>query len=226
MVLWSRKMNFIKFFIIPCCFLVNTFVFSEQVFTDKDRQNFKEGAYKGCLEKQDGSSINKFLKSGVVEEYCNCYSQNATDEIFQDINFQIAFSRKDTATVKRIIDKLKLPSTTIKFSNSCMSELELKYGGNNKLFEKSGGGDLSKKIGLTGEDRRSFLVGGIDTCMSSNKNMSDINAKNYCTCALNSLADNLSTRDVYELSIDSQSIKNKITTLNKKAVDKCLIKIK
>ena len=214
-----------SFFRLVCMLflLLNCFShFAQQAYSEKDKKNFTDGAYKGCLDKQNESAFNKSLKDGVVEKLCTCYGKRITDELFSDMNFQIAIARNDSSSLERIVSKMKSPEVALKFFNMCMSDLEKKYGGKQELFSNANMDNiLSKAIGLTGEERKSFLLTGIDSCIANTKSVSSIVAKKYCNCSLNLMADNLSASDLHDLMMKADSNNKKLSVLTKNAANKC-----
>ena len=203
--------------LLYCCSL-----FAQQAYSDKDKKSFTDGAYKGCLDKQKASEFNKTLKAGVVEKLCTCYGRKITDELFSDMNFQIAISRNDSVSLERIVSKMKSSEVALNFFNMCMADLEKEYGGKQGLFSGTNMDNMmSQKVGLTGEERKSFLLTGIDSCIASTKSVSTTVAKKYCNCSLNSMADNLSISDLYELMTKEVSNNKKLSLITKNAANKC-----
>lgn len=205
-------------------FLAFLFTISSSIFASETI--FFNDVYKSCIVKQNAGELNQRLRGGVIQDFCNCYSLKATKKLFDNKEFKKANNNNDEASMFRLMSNIINSEIVSSFSNGCLSDLELKYGGGKNLFNNVNAANLSKIVGLVGEDKRSFLIGGIDQCIANSGKLSSSSAKNYCNCAMNYLAGKLSPQDVFDLGIDKKSAFDKVKILNNQALKKCSKHIK
>lgn len=215
----GNKMNILKLAFIVSLFTMSSFIFAGET-------KFFNDVYKSCIVNQNAGELNKKLRAVVIQDFCNCYSLKATKKLFGNKEFITVNNKNDEASMLRLSSKIINSDVVSGFSNGCLSDLELKHGGSKNLYNDVSAANLSKIVGLVGEDKRSFLMGGIDQCITNSGKLSSSSAKNYCTCAMNYLAGKLSPNDVFELGIDKKSAFDKVKILNNQALKKCSKHIK
>lgn len=214
-------MIFFKPFLILFIFFVYSTVFAQTAYTEKDKNNFYNGIYNGCLDKQRQGEVNRALKDGMTREACVCLANQSTSNIFGDIDFQISISRNDNLGAKRIIDKNLSSENVVAMFNSCIEKLDKKYGGMEKLFLENNI-KLSKKIGLTGDSRASFVDSGASACMIEKSGFGSDIDRSYCSCYMNYIADRISQKDLVDMGKKTTRMMRKSAELREKGMKNCM----
>ena len=209
-----------KIFLVMLTFFLYSIVLAQSTYTEKDKNNFYTGIFNGCLDKQNQGDANKALKEGMTAEVCTCLAENSTSNIFGDMDFQIALSRNDKLSAKKIIDKNLSSENVLDMFNNCIKKLEKKYS-SKELFSENNV-KLSEKIGLTGESRNSFVNSGVATCMTEKSGYGKDIDKKYCSCYMNYMADRISQKDLVDMGKKTAKIMSKSAELREKGVDNCI----
>jgi len=215
------KSDFFKPFWVLLIFFAYSIAFPQTAYTDKDKNNFYNGIFNGCLDKQKQGEVNRALKDGVTREACACLANQSTNNVFGDIDFQISFSRNDNLGAKKIIDKNLSSENVVAIFNSCIDNLDKKYGGKERLFLDNNI-KLSEKIGLTGDSRASFVDSGASACMTEKSGYGRDIDRSYCFCYMNYIADRLSQKDLVEMGKKTTRMRRKSAELREKGIKNCM----
>jgi len=202
------------------------------VYSQKERDQFQDVIYKGCLAKQSLDETNASILPAVIDESCKCFASKATADVFGSIEYQVALSRKDDEAAQRIISQVvSSEATTSTRMRACLQVSVDRRGGLSKVVTTVPDVQLSTKIGLTGEIRRGYITGGIQTCkdslrqMPAYKDTTDDLIEAYCNCAMNYSADRISPATMVELLKQAPSAVKSLLELSKESGYFCLKKL-
>lgn len=205
---------------------------AHEVYSQKERDQFHDGIYKGCLDKQSRDEKNAYVLPAVIDESCKCFAGKATADVFGSIEYQLALSRKDDEAAQRVISQVVSSEATT--STRMLAYLQVsvdRRGGMSKVITTGPDLQLSTKIGLTGDNRRGYIAGGIETCkdsqrkMPANKDITDNLIEAYCNCTMNYSADRTSPATMVELLKQTPSAVKSLLELQKAAGDFCRKKL-
>lgn len=193
----------INFFCQICVFGVACA--AQEVYSQKDKEDFSKSFYKGCLDKQARDNSTAYLLPSVVEESCKCLSDKVTANVFGSIEFQLAASRKDIEAAKHIILQATESEGLTRSLMACLKASIDRHGGQSKILREGQTRPLSRRIGLTGNSRIAYVSSGVQACQEtqrkipSNKNISDKLIDTFCKCAMDFSADRISQANVVEI---------------------------
>lgn len=208
------KRLLLSFFIFIC--LPSSF--AQSASQDSLKKEFVDGLYSGCLEKQNQSNLS--ANSDFIKDVCSCYSKNATEQIFSNLDFQIALKKKDDTAIKAAIGQVINKEKAAIGFQYCLKKTQDKFKENKKPILDKPSKELSTKRGLLGEARESFIREGIMECVDAAKSSAP-NVQAYCSCSVGSAADNVSEKDVYELGINSSIGQKKIKEMGELGMKRC-----
>lgn len=173
--------------------------FSAPLYTESNKQLYVDKIYEGCMLKQSQSSSNSALKPAAISSVCRCYGQKVTDELFGNIEFQTAFSKKNDRIMKQQIDYVLRNDNAMANFNACTQDARKKFG---SLYADEPKNKSTPKVGLSGDIRYNFVNAGVNKCISKFKaetvNVPPDATYNYCSCFYNYFADNVSERDIID----------------------------
>lgn len=199
----------------------STFFFStiaQSTQQDILKKELQQGLNSGCLEKQSQSKLSK--NSDFTLDVCSCYAKNSTEQIFSNIDFQIALKKKDDADIRTAIAQIINKEYSTIIFQQCLNNTQERFNkAKEQIFDKSKN-ELSNKRGLLGESRDSFLNSGIIECVELSKSPSP-NAQAFCSCSVGSMADNLSQQDLYEIGVNSNFGKKKMKEMGELGMKRC-----
>lgn len=206
-------------------YILSTFpIYSKELYTNSDKVKIRTEIFEGCIRKQNISSQN-IMHQNVIEEICNCYADDSTKFLLGKVDFQIAFSKKQTDTVKSIIKSDIATSTFDAISNKCLDTTVLKFGGVKNLYLDKPKENLDEKKGLLSTQRNEFIDAGMQNCIDGTRQSASVSkewASDYCKCALNVMADNLSVADLWEVGRGSDKGKSILASMGEVSQKKCL----
>jgi hypothetical protein len=206
---------------------VSVVVSAQEVYSQSERDQFRDGVEKGCLEKQSKDEINAHLLPVVVAESCKCFATKATAQIFGSVEFQLARSRKDSESTKRAITQVMSPVNATTMLMTCLQSSIDQRGGMSKVVRDVPYSPGSKEINLKGESRRSFVNTGLQTCkdaqgqMPENKGIAETTIVAYCGCHMNFLADRISPADTVDMMKQTPSTVKLFEKLSKGSRSYC-----
>lgn len=196
-------------------------VFSQTpVYTEKEKTEFYNGTYNGCMDKQAEGALNKTVKPKFIQDVCVCFGNTLTNEIFSNMDFQLAMGRKDNAGVKAAISRIATKESAANTFHSCLGKTEKQYGGIENIYLKNPDKSPSNKVGLVGDSRDSFVEGGIRNCLDAAQSRTD-KTKAYCACAINTMADNVSPKDLYNVGMKNVEGNNKMRDMTVLGQKRC-----
>ena len=178
---------------------------AQEVYSQKERSEFTESLYGGCMEKQSRSDLNSQFLPAVVKDSCRCLADKMTNEVFGSMEFQMAMHRKDKDGLQLAISKNMAPDAVSKTFMACADDSIAKHGGLSKVVKNDPLTKLSTQIGLKGDSRNGYVVGGVMKCktaqrqMPDNKGIADQVIESYCNCAAGYSADRISPADMAEI---------------------------
>ncbi len=193
--------------------------FAQSTSQDSLKRELNDALYSGCLEKQNQSNLS--ANSDFVKDVCSCYAKNATEQIFSNLDFQIALKKKDDAAIKTAIGQVINKEKAAIGFQYCLNKTQDKFKENKIPILDKPSKELSTKRGLLGEARESFIRGGMIECVEAAKSSSQ-NVQAYCSCSVGSSADNVSQRDLYELGINSSIGQRKMKEMGELGMKRCL----
>ena len=175
---------------------------AQEIYSQKDRSEFADGLYLGCMDKQSSSALNPLIVPSVVSEACGCLAEKFTSEVFGSVEFQMAMHRKDKERLNIAIANKMSPEDVSKTFMTCVQASIAKHGGLSNVVVANSNVMLSKEIGLKGESRSSYITGGVMECKTTkklipeNKTMNIKAVENFCNCIFNYSADRVSIADL------------------------------
>lgn len=195
--------------------------FSRDLYSENDKKEFYSGIYNGCIKKQLEADLSNIFKIDVIPNLCNCYSKKFTEDLFGNLDFQIALSSKNYYDLKAITDKEALIDAVMSRFNSCLEKIKVDYGGVSKILKPELGNKSVTKIGLEGESRKSFEMSTTHACVLEVVKVgvySRPTAEKYCSCTSKFMADYLSLSDLVKIiSVGDDDQKfNKLSTASSK----------
>lgn len=204
---------------------------AQEVYSQKERGQFHDGIYQGCLTKQARGDINAYFLPAVIDESCKCLADKATADVYGSMEFQLALARKDGAAAQRVMSQIASPDAVASTFMACAQVSVDKRGGWNKATKEGLVLPLSSKKGLTGDNRQSFVSEGIRTCkvsqrqMPVNKGIADNQIAAYCRCSIDYTADRLSSTDIVDLLKQQPSAVKSLENVSKASTRFCLEKL-
>lgn len=202
--------------------------YSQNLYTEKDKNEFRSGSYSGCMQKQSKSELTNLFKDGVITKFCECYANEVTNDLFGNIDFQIAFSKRNAATIKSIADAETSREKTMPRFNACMDRVQNQYGGIQNILKNEFTKQPVTKIGLEGESRRSFIYSGSYACVTEAMKIGTYRKpviEDYCNCALNNMADFISINDLIE-TLKSGEESTRMKKVSVLSISKCTPRLK
>jgi hypothetical protein len=185
---------------------------------DSLKNAFQAGLNSGCLEKQSQSQLTTNSKFNT--DVCSCYAKNSTEQIFSNLDFQIALKNKDDSAIKSAVRQVVSKDNSAITFQQCLNITHDKFKGDKKPILDKPTKELSTKRGLLDESRDSFIRGGIIECVGAAKS-SLPNVKAYCSCSVGSMADNISQQDLYEIGINSKVGQKKLKEMGELGITRC-----
>lgn len=155
--------------------------------------------------KQSRSDLNSQFLPAVVKDSCRCLADRVTSEVFGSMEFQMAMHRKDKEGLQLAITKNMAPDAVSKTFMACADDSIAKHGGLSNVVKNDPLAKLSTQVGLKGDSRNGYIVGGVMKCkaaqrqMPDNKGISDQVIESYCNCAVGYSADRISPADMAEI---------------------------
>lgn len=204
----------VAFFILPFF----TSIHAQSTQQDGLKKELQEGLYSGCVTKQIQSELT--AKKNFTDDICSCYANNTTEQIFNNLDFQIGLKKKDDATMKSAIAQIITKEKSAITFQQCLNTSQEKFKENKQSILEKPSKELSTKRGLLGESRDSFIKGGIIECNEAAKS-SSTNTQAYCSCSVNTMADNISQKDLYELGINSNIGQRKLKEMGVLGMKRC-----
>lgn len=202
------------FFIVTCLHSS----FAQSTSQESLKRELIGGLYSGCVEKQSQSQLA--TNSEFTADVCSCYAKNSTEQIFSNLDFQIALKKKDDLAMKSAIGQvINKENSTVGFQY-CLNKTHDKFKENKKPILDKPNKELSTKRGLIGESRDSFVRGGMIECVEAAKSSSP-NVQAYCSCSVGSMADNVSQKDLYELGINSSIGQKRLKEMGELGMKRC-----
>jgi hypothetical protein len=195
-----------------------TSAYAQSIQQDGLKKELQEGLYSGCITKQSQSELT--AKKNFTEDVCSCYAKNTTEQIFKNLDFQIGLKRKDDGAMKSAIAQIVTKEKSAITFQQCLNTSQEIFKENKQSFLEKPSKELSTKRGLLGEGRDSFIKGGIIECNEAAKS-SSTNTQAYCSCSVNTMADNISQKDLYELGINSVNGQRKMKEMGELAMRRC-----
>ena len=192
--------------------------FAQNNSQESQRNEFKNGLYIGCFEKQSQSQIT--ANDDFISDVCSCYANNTTDHVFANLDFQIALKSKDSLAMKTAINQVITKEKTEQDFQYCLNKTQDKFTKSKKPIIDKSTKELSTKRGLLGETRESFIKGGILECVDTAKSSSP-QTQAYCSCSVNSMADNVSQKDLYEIGVNSAIGQRKMKEMGELGMKRC-----
>lgn len=202
-------------------FFIVTFLplsFAQSTIQESLKKELINGLYSGCLEKQSQSQLT--ANADFTTDVCSCYARNTTEQIFSNLDFQIAFKKKDDAAMKAAIGQVITKERSSIGFQYCLNKTQEKFKEKKKPILDKPTKELSTKRGLIGESRDSFVRGGMIECVEAAKSSSP-NVQAYCSCSVGSMADNVSQKDLYELGINSSIGQRKMKEMGELGMKRC-----
>jgi hypothetical protein len=178
---------------------------AQEVYSQKERSEFTESLYGGCMDKQSRSDLNSQFLPAVVKDACRCMADKVASEVFGSMEFQMAMHRKDKEGLQIAISKNMAPDAVSKTFMACADDSIAKHGGLSNVMKNDPHAKLSTNVGLKGDSRNGYIVGGVLKCktaqrqMPDNKGISDQVIESYCNCAVGYSADRISPADMAEI---------------------------
>lgn len=137
------------FFIVTCLHSS----FAQSTSQESLKRELIGGLYSGCVEKQSQSQLA--TNSEFTADVCSCYAKNSTEQIFSNLDFQIALKKKDDLAMKSAIGQvINKENSTVGFQY-CLNKTHDKFKENKKPILDKPNKELSTKRGLIGESRDS-----------------------------------------------------------------------
>ncbi len=197
---------------------------AEQVFSASGLDTLKRSVSDACLLKQASTATALVLREEAVREICGCVGEASVARLLSSTEFQMAFAMKDKRGMERHMLQVMSEGEIMPRVRRCLAETELKLGGLPKMVKRLTPPTGLDKIGLTGEERRSFIAGGREECELTVARQTQTwgsQTRTYCQCALGAMADKMSIRDMVDWwKGDAEALK-KIETLGAKAATEC-----
>ena len=206
--------------------MMNTW--AQPLYSDKDKKQIYDGAYEGCITKQQKGELNKFFKPAILPKFCECIATDVTDSLLGSIDFQIALKNKNNAQLKTIATKAGEENETMQRFGLCMGNLQKQYGGYENMLRDTIKPELFNKIGLTGDSRSSFIYSGKYTCIQDVKSLatiSDRKMNDYCDCAFGYMADRLSMSSLIDMLRQDKVVIKKLSDIGMLAAKQCASKL-
>lgn len=213
--------SFIKFLSL---FFISTSLFGQSLYTENDKIKFIKTVSEGCNNKQNISELSKHLKKDVLQKTCQCYASEMANELFANIDFQIAFSKNNREKLKSIFESNNTDANNSMRMTSCIAKLTNSYGGFKNMVDTSNTTKSSSAVGLVGESRSSYVNSGVASCLNSVKDRSEAvkqSTKSFCTCTMNYIADRLSLDDLLNILKAKSNAEIKLNELSKLANKAC-----
>ncbi len=192
--------------------------FAQSASQENLKIELNDGLYSGCVEKQNQSQLT--ASADFTTDVCSCYARNTTEQIFSNLDFQIALKRKDGSAMKAAIGQVITKEKSAIGFQYCLNKTQEKFKEKKKPILDKPTKELSTKRGLIGESRDSFVRGGMIECVEAAKSSSP-NIQAYCSCSVGSMADNVSEKDVYELGINSSIGQKKMKEMGELGMKRC-----
>lgn len=192
--------------------------FAQNASQENLKRELNDGLYSGCVEKQNQSQLT--ASADFITDVCSCYSRNTTEQIFSNLDFQIALKRKDDSAMKAAIGQVINKEKTAIGFQYCLNKTQEKFKEKKKPILDKSTNELSTKRGLLGEARESFIRGGVIECVDAAKSSSP-QTKAYCSCSVGAMADNVSQKDLYELGINSHIGQRKMKEMGELGMKRC-----
>lgn len=200
------------------CLLSLSSSFAQTDSQESQRNEFKNGLYIGCIEKQSQNQLT--ASADFTSDVCSCYANDTTDHVFANLDFQIAFKSKDSLAMKTAINQVITKEKTEQDFHYCLNKTQDNFTKTKKPIIDKSTKELSTKRGLLGETRESFIRGGILECVDTAKSSSP-QTQAYCSCSVNSMADNVSQKDLYEIGVNSAIGQRKMKEMGELGLQRC-----
>lgn len=197
-------------------------------YSDKDKKQIYDGAYEGCITKQQKSELSRFFKPAILPKFCECIATDVTDSLLDSIDFQVALKNKDSQQLKTIATRASEVKETMQRFGLCMGNLQKQYGGYENMLKDTIKPESFNKIGLIGDSRSSFIYGGKYTCIEDVKSLATISDKkmnDYCDCAMGYMADRLSMSSLVDMLKQDKVVIKKLSDIGMLAAKQCANKL-
>lgn len=202
-------------------FLIVTFLpssFAQSASQENLKRELNDGLYSGCVEKQNQSQLT--ASADFTKDVCSCYARNTTEQIFSNLDFQIALKKKDDAAMKSAIGQVITKEKSAIGFQYCLNKTQENFKEKKKPILDKPTKELSTNRGLIGESRDSFVRGGMIECVEAAKSSSP-NVQAYCSCSVGSMADNVSQKDLYEIGLNSAIGQRKMKEMGELGMKRC-----
>lgn len=165
-------------------------------------EEFREGAYQGCLVKQRADPLSKGVNSDAMEQLCSCNAYALTRQLLTLPSMQSAFGRRDENAILQYVLSAEFAPVIRDMNQRCIASLGPVENWTDKQALAAA---ASRTKGLKGDVRTNFVHGNVASCTAAfrakgqSAAVSERNVVTYCQCFATDVADAISEYDVTQM---------------------------